>query len=66
MISRGLTIDYETADRITVLTLKDQLGYLKEELRQHLEEGGYMHPEDVGDSMMLIPKLESVIAYFGG
>ena len=66
MASRGLEIDFETADRITILTLKEQVGYLKEELRKHIEEGSYMHPEDVADSIMRIPMMESIIKYFGG
>jgi hypothetical protein len=66
MASRGLEIDFETADRITILTLKEQVGYLKEELRQHTEEGSYMHPEDVADSVKRIPMMESIIKYFGG
>lgn len=66
-MGRGLQIDFETADRITVLTLKDQLRYLKEEVRLHVEEGQYMHPEDYHESMTkLIPSLETIIKYFGG
>lgn len=66
-MSRGLEIDFETADRITVCTLKDQLRYLKEEIRLHVEEGAYLHPEDYHNSMVqLIPALETLIVYFGG
>lgn len=66
-MNKGLVIDFETADRITLLTLTDQLGYLKEEIRLHVEEGQYMHPEDYHDSMTkLIPALETLIRYFGG
>lgn len=66
MASRGLEIDFETADRITRLALSDQLGYLKEELRMYTEEGSYMHPEDVANSVKLIPQIENIINYFGG
>jgi len=63
----GLTLDFETADRITVLSLKDQLSYLREEVRLHVEEGQYMHPEDYHKSMTkLIPALELLIPYYGG
>jgi len=65
-MARGLKIDFETADRITILTLKEQLGYLKEELRKHQEEGSYLHPEDVADSIKRIPMMEDIIKYFGG
>ena len=63
----GITLDFETADRITLATLKSQLSYLKEEVRLHVEEGQYMHPEDYHDSMTrLIPALELLVPYFGG
>lgn len=66
-MNKGLTIDFETADRITVCSLKDQLGYLKEEVRLHVEEGKYLHPEDYHESMTkLIPALETLIKYYGG
>lgn len=65
--SGGLLIPHEVADGITLATLQDQLSYLKEEIRLHVEEGGYLHPEDYHNSMTrLIPALEVLIAYFGG
>jgi hypothetical protein len=64
---RGVVLDFETADRITLATMKEQLGYLREEVRSHTEEGSYMHPEDYHNSMTkLIPSLETLIEYFGG
>lgn len=64
---KGITLDFETADRITVLTMQDQLKYLKEEIRLHVEEGQYLHPEDYHNSMTkLIPSLEVLIPYYGG
>lgn len=64
---KGLELDYETADRITVLVMKDQLAYLKEEIRLHVEEGKYLHAEDYHKSMTeYIPALELLIKYFGG
>ena len=66
-MSTGIELDWETADRITLLVLKDQLKYLKEELRQHQEDGQYMHPEDAYNSAFkLIPSLEILIHYYGG
>lgn len=66
-MGRGLEIDFETADRITLACLKDQLKYLKEEVRLHVEEGQYLHPEDYHKSMtQLIPALELLIPYYGG
>ncbi len=62
-----LRIPYEVADGIAVAVLKDQLSYLKEEVRLHVENGQYMHPEDYEESVTkLIPALELIIPYFGG
>ena len=66
-MSVGLTIPYDVADRITLSCLQDQLKYLQEEVRSHVEDGGYMHPEDYHTSMTkLIPALETLIPYYGG
>ena len=63
----GLLIPFEVADGITLACMKDQLGYLQEEIRAHVEEGKYLHPEDYHKSMtQLIPALEILIEYFGG
>ena len=65
--SGGLLIPFEVADGIAVACMQDQLGYLKEEIRLHVEEGSYLHPEDYHNSMVnLIPALETLIKYFGG
>lgn len=66
-MGRGLEIDYETADRITLAVLVDHLKMLKEEVRKHKEEGTWMHPEDFHDAeVKLIPALEVLIPYYGG
>ena len=66
-MNKGLIIPFEVADGITLATLQDQLSYLKEELRAHLEDGKYLHKEDVYNSQFkLIPALELLIKYFGG
>lgn len=63
---KGLEIDFETADRITVLNLKEHLNYLQDELSAH-EAGAWMHPEDVLSSKQdLIPALKLLIAHWGG
>lgn len=64
---KGLEIPFEVADGIAVAAMQDQLKYLKEEVRLHVEEGKYLHPEDYHNSMTkLIPALETLIPYFGG
>jgi hypothetical protein len=68
-----ITLDGDTADRITVLTLKEQRAYLKKELKEWRKnpkteanpDGYWLHPEDVGKNEILIHHLDAVIAYFG-
>ena len=68
-----ITLDTEAADRITVLTLKEQRAYLKKELTEWKKNprsetnpsGKWMHPEDVVISTRMIESLNTVIKYFG-
>ena len=63
----NLEIPFEVADGIVLASLKNHIGYLKEEIRAHVEEGAYLHPEDYHNSMVnLIPAMEKIIAYYGG
>jgi hypothetical protein len=62
----GLQIPFEVADGITLACLTDQYKYLKEETRAHLQDGKYLHPEDLVKNMKLITALELLIPYFGG
>jgi hypothetical protein len=60
-----LEIDSETADRIALVTLKEQRGYLKKELKR-FKKGEYLHPEDVVNNTRLVQALDLVIKYYGG
>ena len=62
---KGLEIDFDTADRITVITLKEQRRYLKKELAD-FKKGEYLHPEDVVNNTRLVQALDLVIDYYGG
>ena len=63
----GITLPYDVADSITLTVLQDHLGYLREELKNHRENNGWMHSEDVRKTEEeLIPALETLIRYFGG
>ena len=64
-MSRGLSIDFDTADRITLLVLKDQLKYLRKELEDY-KDGKFLHPEDVVRNAEIIAALELLIPYYGG
>ena len=62
-----LEIPFEVADGIVLASLKNHIGYLREEIRAHVEEGAYLHPEDYHNSMVnLIPAMETIIDYYGG
>ena len=64
-MSNGITIDFDTADRITLLVLKDQLKYLRKELKDY-KDGKFLHPEDVVRNAEIIAALELLIPYYGG
>jgi hypothetical protein len=67
-----ITLDGDTADRITLLTLKEHRGYLKKELSEWKKNpktddnpGGYwLHPEDVSINIRVIEALNTVIKQF--
>jgi hypothetical protein len=65
-MNRKFEIDMDTVERLTLLSLKDQYGYIKEELRAHIEDGQYLHPEDVTKNHQLIYCFEKLIDYYGG
>jgi len=72
--AQGLTIPWETADQITLESLKNHRDYLKSELKQWRKNpktdtnpGGYwLHPEDVGKNEILIHHMDAIINYYGG
>jgi len=63
-MSKKIELDGETADRITVLNLKDYRSYLKKELAQ-FEKGEYLHFEDVAGNIKAIEALNLIIKHFG-
>lgn len=63
---KKLELDMEVADRITLLSLQDQYNYLKEELRAHIEDGQYLHEEDVTKNHQLIYCFKHIIKHYGG
>ena len=64
-MSKKLEIDFETADRIAVLVLKEQRRNLKKELAD-FKKGRYLHPEDVSGNQIMVHHLDAVIKHFGG
>ena len=66
-MAANLEIPFEVADGIDVASLKNHIEYLKEEVRLHVEEGQYLHPEDYHSSnVKLIPAMQLIIDYYGG
>lgn len=67
-----ITLDGDTADHITLLTLKEQRDYLKKALKEWKKNpktdtnpgGVWMHPEDVVRSTQMIEALTTVIGYY--
>jgi hypothetical protein len=65
-MSKKLKLDHETADRITMLTLKSYRKYLRKELKDHEENGAWLHEDDVGDNTKTIAALTLMIDHLGG
>jgi hypothetical protein len=69
-----ITLDGETADRITLLNLKEYRSYLTKELKEWRKnprtddnpEGVWLHPEDVTGNTVTINALNLIIKHFGG
>lgn len=67
-----ITLDGDTADRITLLNLKEYRAYLKKELSEWRKNpktdtnpGGYwLHPEDVTINTQVIEALNTVIKQY--
>jgi hypothetical protein len=69
-----ITLDGETADRITLLNLKEYRSYLTKELAawrknprtEDNPDGVWLHPEDVAGNGVAINSLNLIIKHFGG
>lgn len=67
-----ITLDGDTADRITLLTLKEYRAYLKKELAEWKKNpktdanpgGVWLHPEDVVINTRVIEALTTVIKQY--
>jgi hypothetical protein len=64
-MEKGLEIDYDTADRITLINLIDNRKMLIKELEDY-KVGMWLHPEDVVRNAELITALNILIPYYGG
>jgi hypothetical protein len=59
-------LDYDLVDAITLKALKNHRKMLKRQLKDHLENGSWMHPEDVVNNAKFIDAMDVIIDYYGG
>ena len=64
-MEKGLKIDFDTADKITLACLKEQRKYLRKELKGY-KDGKYLHSDDVVRNKEIIAALDILIPYYGG
>jgi hypothetical protein len=70
---QGLIVPWETADQITVTSLKEHRGYLSKELKKWNKnpktddnpDGFWLHPDDVANHAVLINHMDAIINYYG-
>lgn len=62
----GLTIDFETAQRITRLDLTQWRDYLQSEIDSHFEDGAWLHPEDLPKNREYIYCINEILNAYGG
>ena len=65
-MGKGLEIDFDTADRITLLTLINQRKILNEQLEDYFKKDKWLHADDVIRYTETTKALELVISYYGG
>jgi hypothetical protein len=66
-LNMKLALDYDVADGITLLTLKDHRKMIKDQVKKHLKKGEYMHAEDLAfNQTKLLPALDILIHHYGG
>ena len=63
---QGLMIDWDAADRITVLTLKNYRDNLQEHLTGGADGSRWLHPQDEVHNRAMIQAINFVLNDFGG
>ena len=59
-------LDYEVMDAMILKGLKEHRKMLKRGLKNHLENGSWMHADDVVYNTKLIKAMKKIIRYYGG
>ena len=65
-MGKGLEIDFDTADRITLLTLINQRNILSKQLEDYFKKDKWLHADDVIRYTETTKALELIISYYGG
>lgn len=60
-----ITIDYDTAARIAVCSLKDAFFYMKKSIEEDDSGKFKIHPEDYAYNIQMIRHLREVLSYYG-
>lgn len=63
-VTRKLEIDKDTADRITIINLRDYQSYLMEEMELYKEGDHYLHPDDVCLNIKTIAAIDLIAKQF--
>lgn len=61
----GVYLDHETVDRITVANLKSYRDSMIETLKDHRENGSWLHPEDIPQIERSIEAVRIVLRDYG-
>jgi hypothetical protein len=62
-MNEKIELDFETADRIAVLVLKNYRNCLQTDL-DNFKNGKYLHPEDVAENKKAVKALNLIIRHF--
>lgn len=64
---KGLTLPYEAVDSITLANLIEMRDDIERDMKNHIEKGTYMHPNDYHmNATKYLPALNTLIEYMGG
>lgn len=61
-----ITLDDETADRITLHSLREHKRIIENQLIDHENGNKWMHQDDVRQNKKLVKSFARLIEYFGG
>jgi hypothetical protein len=60
-----LKIDYRAADMITVANLKRYRKMLRRQLKDHTENGSWLHPDDKTNHEKVVDAITLIVEHYG-